>query len=49
MANYSLQVRVNKELEEYYRGDTDKIKEALLLYMRASEGFIKEYVKVVAK
>jgi len=42
----TLQVRVNEELLNYYKGDPDKIKEALTLYMRANQNFFKYYEPV---
>lgn len=39
----TLQVRVNEELLKFYKGDPDKIKEALTLYMRANQDFFKHY------
>lgn len=40
-----LQVRVNDELLDYYKGDPDKIKEALTLYKRKQESFIEHYIE----
>ena len=40
-----LEVRVNPELLAFYKGDPDKIKEALNLYMRSQQQFLKTYEK----
>ena len=39
----TLRVRVNEELLNYYKGDPDKTKEALTLYMRKQQEFLKHY------
>ncbi len=41
----TLKVRVNPELLDYYKGNPDLIKEALTLFKRTQEGFLKEYIK----
>lgn len=38
-----LEVRVNPELLEYYKGNPDLIKEALTLYLRSQQKFIAIY------
>ena len=40
-----LQVRVNQELLDYYKGQPDLIKEALTLYIRSQEKFLQIYEK----
>ena len=44
-----LQVRVNDELLDFYKGDPDKIKEALTMYKRAQDNFIQTYIKTLEK
>ena len=41
----TLRVRVNKELLDYYKGDPDMMKEALILYKRKKEKFLAVYSK----
>jgi len=43
----TLKVRVNPELLAYYKGDPDKIKEALTLYLRSQQEFLKIYTSKV--
>lgn len=38
-----LEVRVNQELLNYYKGKPDTIKEALTLYLRSQQKFLKVY------
>jgi len=38
-----LEVRVNQELLDYYKGKPDLIKEALTLYIRSQQKFLKVY------
>ena len=38
-----LEVRVNQELLDYYKGNPDLIKEALTLYIRSQQQFLKIY------
>lgn len=38
-----LEVRVNPELLDYYKGNPDLIKEALTLYIRKQQEFLKVY------
>ncbi len=42
-----LQIRVNKELLDHYKGKPDLITEALTMYKRAQENFLKEYNKTI--
>ena len=44
-----LQIRVNDELLERFKGNPDDIKEALTLYLRTEQNFIKQYTETVAK
>ena len=39
----TLKVRVNPELLSYYKGKPDTIKEALTLYIRSQQQFLKVY------
>ena len=39
----TLKVRVNQELLDYYKGNPDKMKEALNLYMRSQQKFLEIY------
>jgi len=39
----TLKVRVNQELLDYYKGKPDTIKEALTLYLRSQQQFLKVY------
>ena len=38
-----LEVRVNQELLNYYKGKPDTIKEALTLYLRSQQKFLQVY------
>jgi len=38
-----LEVRVNQELLNFYKGDPDLIKEALTLYIRSQQRFLEAY------
>ncbi len=40
-----LEVRVNDELLNFYRGEPDLMKEALTLYIRSKQQFLKTYEK----
>lgn len=38
-----LDIRVNQELLDYYKGKPDTMREALILYMRSKQKFIEVY------
>jgi len=42
----TLKVRVNQELLDFYKGKPDLMKEALTLYIRSSNKFIKIYSNI---
>ena len=44
-----IRVRVNQELQDFYKGNPDKIKEALTMYKRAEDGFVAAYQKEMKK
>ena len=39
----TLKLRVNKELLDFYKGNPDTMREALILYMRSKQKFIEVY------
>lgn len=39
----TLKLRVNKEMLDFYKGNPDIMREALILYMRSKQKFIEVY------